>query len=239
MQLRCRSCRLPFAACCAALLCAALLRFVMQIIVNTFSLGWRWQNFIWFSTVAGSGVGAVTLLLPLPYFPLSLLSFPWLSLTFHLPLIMPSFYTPVLCRAQSASSSAACLSLSVCAQHKCCQLFTHTDAHTHLAHTHRQLPWRLHNVAARTANRAISQNFAPSATATRPPSPSLSMPPAATPQTCPKRRGVYKMRTDALHAPLTVGQGVSRRGEGEKERGRGRQPALSAGLPGIFAANWL
>lgn len=57
------------------------------------------------------------------------------SLTFHLALIMPSFYTLVLCRAQSASSSAACLSLSVCAQHKCCQLFTHTDAHTHLAHT--------------------------------------------------------------------------------------------------------
>lgn len=209
LQLRCRSRRLPFAACCAALLCSALPRFVMQIIVNTFSLGWRWQNFIWFSAVAGSGVGAVTLLLPLFYLPLSLLSFSCPLSYLPAPLIMPSFYTLVLCRAQSASSSAAFLSVSVCAQHKCCQLFTHTDAHTHLAHTHRQLPWRLHNVAARTANRAISQNFAPSATATRPP----SMPPAATPQTCPKRRGVYKMRTDALHAPLTVGQGVSKRGE--------------------------
>lgn len=222
LQLRCRSRRLPFAACCAALLCSALLRFVMQIIVNTFSLGWCWQNFIWFSTVAGSGVGAVTLLLPLSYLPLSLLSF-----SCPLSYLPPAPHNALFLHSRSMPRSVClvfrCLPLSpsVCAQHKCCQLFTHTDAHTHLAHTHRQLPWRLHNVAARTANRAISQNFAPSATATRPPSPLLSMPPAATPQTCPKRRGVYKMRTDALHAPLTVGQGVSGRGGREGEEGGG------------------
>lgn len=136
LQLRCRSRRLPFAACCAALLCAALLRFVMQIIVNTFSLGWRWQNFIWFSAVAGSGVGTVTLLLPLSYLPLSLLSFS--CPLFYLP---PAPHNALFLHSRSMPRSVClvfrCLPLSVCV----CPaqmlpiIYTHRRAHTPSTHT--------------------------------------------------------------------------------------------------------
>lgn len=190
----------------------------MQIIVNTF----RWQNFIWFCSSLQRWPAT-------PYTPLLL---PCLSLS---PLF-PFLHSLQLALCQAAflpAPNLLSLPRSVCAQHKCCQLFTHTEAHTHThtPRTHQQLPWRLHNVAAaavavavavaaRTANRAISQNFAPSATAT-------------SPQTCPKRRGVYKMRTGRDSCPIDSWPSWASEREGEAGSGRDWLAAgIECGLTG-------
>lgn len=128
-----------FAACSAALLCAAL---CYANNCQHLSLGWRWQNFIWFSAVAGSGGQRGVTVCSVSLHLLSLI-FPSLSLSYLPPLPFHALFLQLaLCRAafwpaRSVCLVFGCLPLSVCAQHKCCQLFTHTDAprHTHLLHT--------------------------------------------------------------------------------------------------------